>query len=479
MDVLLTRRPESLRFMGGAVVFPGGAVEAGDGDPRWSRASRLAPELAIARLGEDAEAVPALAYFVAALRESFEEVRFGGESLLGIDIPQQDARDPARWLEGCIEAGVILDTDALVPAGRWVTPLGAPIRFDTRFFVTRAPDGWAPQWDRSEVADCWWSTPSRALEELAEGRSIMAPPTIEMLQRLTAYASVEEALTSFHVRSNATDDLLSTRLSPFVHVVLAPNPGVLTGPGTNTYIVGGAGPRWVIDPAVPDDPYIEAVLNVAVDVAAILVTHRHPDHIEGAAALHARTGAPVVAFGTEAVAGVPVTPVADNETLRLPSVQLRVLHTPGHSSDHVCFYVEGAASLFSGDTILGEGTAVIAPPDGDMAAYMATLRRLRAMPIDRIYPGHFRAIDGGRAVIEGYLAHRAARETAIFDAVASGASELADIVALAYDGTPPELIPAASFSALAHLEMLERDGRVVRANDRWSVVKAPGPVEIS
>src|SRR5688572_2912888 len=134
LEILLTVRPKELRFMGGAVVFPGGAVEADDPDERAT-----------------------------ALREASEEVGF----------PDQDP-------------------DLLVPAGRWVTPLGAPIRFDTLFFVTRAPDGWEPEPDPREVAGCMWSTPAEALTQLGAGEVIMAPPTIEMLQRLDAFSSVAE-----------------------------------------------------------------------------------------------------------------------------------------------------------------------------------------------------------------------------------------------------------------------------------------------
>lgn len=475
VEVLLTRRPEHLRFMGGAVVFPGGALEPGDSDVRWSMVSRLTPEEASVRLGGDVDAPDALGFFVAALRESFEEVGFGGVSLGDLRVARQDARDPATFLAKCLAHDVVLDTDLLVPAGRWVTPLGAPVRFDTRFFITQAPEEWSPDPDPDEVAGCWWRSPHGALEDLGAGRSVMAPPTIEMLQRLEPYSSVQAALDSFVTSDSNTSGILSTRLSPLVHVVLAPNPGVMTGPGTNTYVVGGRGPHWVIDPAVSDPPYVDAVMDVAGAVDAILVTHRHSDHTGGVVALHSRTGAPVRAFGAREIEGAPVIPIADGEQLHSTSMQLRALHTPGHASDHICLYAPQVATLFSGDTILGEGTAVIAPPDGNMADYIASLQRLRELHIDRIYPGHFRAVDGGTAAIDAYLVHRAERARAVVDAVASGATELDDIVQKAYAGTPPELVPAASLSALAQLEMLEAAGTIRKAGRGWILDATDAP----
>jgi glyoxylase-like metal-dependent hydrolase (beta-lactamase superfamily II) len=262
--------------------------------------------------------------------------------------------------------------------------------------------------------------------------------------------------------------MLSTRVSPLVHVVLAPNPGLMTGPGTNTYVVG-SGPTLVIDPAVPDEGYLDEVARVAGDVSAILVTHRHSDHTGGVAALGKRLGRPVPvrAWGPDAVDGVAPAPLADEEVVRAGAAELRTLHTPGHASDHVCFYLEGSATLFSGDNVLGEGTAVIAPPDGDMGDYLASLERLRSLHVDRIFPGHFRALNGGRDVVDGYIAHRRAREARIVAALEQGASTMDEIVERAYDDTPAELHPVAALSALAHLELLARGGRAVSEDHRW------------
>lgn len=260
-------------------------------------------------------------------------------------------------------------------------------------------------------------------------------------------------------------DVVSERLSSLVHVVLAPNPGLMTGPGTNTYIVG-KGPACVIDPAVDDPEYLDQLFARAGEVSFILITHRHADHVGGVRAVARRSGCPVRAFGGEPVDGVAVEPLFDGEEVSITGATLRVLHTPGHASDHVCFHLEDSASLFAGDNILGEGTAVIAPPDGDMDAYLASLRRLRGLRIDRIFPGHFRPLDGGRAVIDGYLAHRQRRREAVLAALEGGAATHQEIVQVVYADTPPHLHPVAALQVQAMLESLEREGVIDRAEER-------------
>ena len=464
LEVLVTLRPRSLRFMGGATVFPGGGLSPSDSDPRWEHVSTLSMDEAAERTGESRDR--ALSFFVCALRESFEEVGF----IIGTgDLPAPGSVDDEALLGACLDAGATVALDRFVGAGQWVTPLGAPVRFDTRFFCVAAPDGWEPQPNPSEVETCSWVTPVAALDQLSRGDALMAPPTIEMLQLLAKHDTVDSVLEGISSEAmTGAGKVLSVRASPLVHIVLAPNPGIMTGPGTNTYIVG-AGPTFVIDPAVDDEDYLDEVLAKAGEVSAILVTHRHSDHVGGAAAIAARTGAPVRAFGPEPAGAADVLPIEDSDVLEAGGVSLRTMYCPGHASDHLCWMLDAAASLFAGDNVLGEGTAVIAPPDGDMKAYLATLKKLAALHIDRIYPGHFRWRDGGHAVIEGYLAHRRDRERQVLEALAGGAQSVAEIVRRVYTDTPEHLHPVAAYSVLAHLEMLEENEEVIRRNDLWSV----------
>ena len=463
LEVLLTKRPKTLRFMGGATVFPGGGVGPEDQDERWGDVSTLTPAAASAALDEPDQAL-ALGYYVTALREAFEEVGFGSSP-----SDPNDAGAREGWLARHLTSNTPLPTDRLVRAGRWVTPHGSAVRFDTRFFVTPAPEGWEPVPDPSEVDEVVWATPRRALDELAAGTALMAPPTAAMLQRLARFSDSAEALRSIGGQQlYAGESIYRVRLSPLVQVVLAPNPGMMTGPGTNTYVVG-TGPTLIIDPAVGDQEYIESLLEAAGDVSAILVTHRHSDHVGGVPVVANHTGAPVRGWGDELAGGIEVVPLVEGEVIESEGAELRVVFAPGHASDHACFWLPYEKSLFAGDNVLGEGTSVIAPPDGDMKAYLDSLRRLEQLQPQRIYPGHFRPLDDGTQVIRGYIEHRLEREQKIVKALEGGPTTLEEIVTTAYDDTPVELHPAAQMSALAHLEALEKDGRVNRLSQRWEL----------
>jgi glyoxylase-like metal-dependent hydrolase (beta-lactamase superfamily II)/8-oxo-dGTP pyrophosphatase MutT (NUDIX family) len=464
LRLLITVRPRSMRFMGGATVFPGGGVAPSDSDPRWDRASALAPDKAGELLGvTDPRA--ALAAFVCALREAFEEVGFVTGTGPIEKLTRADARSSHGFLEACLAHRIKLSTDRLHPAGSFVTPLGSSIRFDARFFVTMVPEGWEPDPDPSEVASCRWITAEQALEDFAEGKAVMAPPTVEMLQILKGHDNAEAVIDELS-RNRVGDGsfVLRAPVAPLTELLLAPNPSVMTGPGTNTYVVG-AGPRAVVDPAIDDPAFIDVVEEAAGEVATILITHRHSDHVGGVAELVRRTGAAVRAFGDDPAGGVDVIPLKDGESIELPGTTLKALHTPGHAPDHVCFMMD--RWLFAGDNVLGEGTSVIAPPEGSMRAYLESLKRLRALPIENLLTGHFRPLDDAPAVLDRYIEHRREREKSIVEALRAGASSEDEIVGRAYADTPEYLHPVAHYSALAHLEMLEEEGRVERLPDGW------------
>jgi glyoxylase-like metal-dependent hydrolase (beta-lactamase superfamily II) len=257
--------------------------------------------------------------------------------------------------------------------------------------------------------------------------------------------------------------------SPRVTRLLAPNPSPMTLEGTNTYLIDtGDGSAMVIDPGPANEQHLAAIAAEAgergLKIAAILVTHGHPDHAPGAAPLALRTGAPIYAHAS---ARFPHDRRLDEGShLTLGKVTLRAIDAPGHARDHLVFYLEKEAALFTGDVVIGRGTVVIAPPNGDMRAYQATLRRLRdEFPsARRIYGGHGAAIDDPRAKLDEYIAHRQAREAALLAALGEGPQTIPELVARLYVDVAPVLWPAAERQILAYLIALEREGRV-RARD--------------
>jgi glyoxylase-like metal-dependent hydrolase (beta-lactamase superfamily II) len=238
--------------------------------------------------------------------------------------------------------------------------------------------------------------------------------------------------------------------------ILAPNPSVFTLEGTNTWVVG-SGSSLVVDPGPNDPAHLDEVTAAAGRVSAILVTHDHPDHAPGAAALAARTGAPIHAFrlsGSERL--------RDGQVIRAGELALTALHTPGHTSDHMVFHEPVSGALFTGDAVLGRGTSFIDPPDGDLVAYLRSLRRMQELRARTIYPGHGPVIVNAAATLTEYVDHRREREDQVLSAIADGQVTVAAMVERIYSEYPPDVRPLAARSVTAHLIKLESEGRVER-----------------
>jgi glyoxylase-like metal-dependent hydrolase (beta-lactamase superfamily II) len=273
---------------------------------------------------------------------------------------------------------------------------------------------------------------------------------------------------------------VASALSPLVRRIVAPNPGLMTGPGTNTYLVG-IDEVAVIDPGPDDAGHIEAIIGASMRerVRWILVTHHHIDHSAGVARLKRETGAAIVAFGppkSAAASGqgadwAPDRKAKDGEVIEGTEWGLEVLHTPGHASDHLCFFLEEERVLFTGDTVLSGSTTVINPPDGDMAAYLQSLERLRKRRLTRLCPGHGDVLEEPKVILAEYVAHRIERENQILEALATGPSKITDLVAKIYVDVPEELHDMAGRSVLAHLQKLKAEGRVSGrdVNSAWKV----------
>ena len=253
---------------------------------------------------------------------------------------------------------------------------------------------------------------------------------------------------------------VASALSPLVRRIVAPNPGLMTGPGTNTYLVG-IDEIVVIDPGPDDAGHLDAIAGCGGDrIRWIVCTHTHPDHSPGAAGLKARTGAEVLAFDARDDLAVDAT-LRDGDGIEATEFVLRALHTPGHASNHLCFLLEQERLLFSGDHIMDGSTVVISPPDGDMATYLASLERLKGLRprLRTIAPAHGHLIEDPLVRIDGYLAHRAEREAQVLAVLQRGPAKIPAIVEALYADVVPELHPVAARTVWAHLRKLADEGR--------------------
>lgn len=275
-------------------------------------------------------------------------------------------------------------------------------------------------------------------------------------------------------------------LSPLVTRVLAPNPSAFTYTGTQSYVVGSEDVA-VIDPG-PDEPAHLAALSSAIGgrtVRAILCTHTHRDHSPAAASLKALTGAPIIGCAPLALSDdgpradasfdtgyAPDTVLSDGDEVSGAGWTLRAVHTPGHTSNHLCYALGEEGALFTGDHIMGWSTSVVSPPDGDMTAYMASLQKLMEREDVVYYPAHGEAVEQPRRLVRGMIGHRRMREGQIVRYLErNGTSAITDMVQEMYKGVDPRLHPAAGRSVRAHL--IDLDVReVVRhhADDRWELV---------
>jgi glyoxylase-like metal-dependent hydrolase (beta-lactamase superfamily II) len=264
------------------------------------------------------------------------------------------------------------------------------------------------------------------------------------------------------------------RIAREVWRIVAPNPGPLTGPGTNTYVVGEQR-RLVIDPGPADPVHLDRILELAGGaVDRIVCTHSHTDHSPGAALLSARTGAVVLGIPAPDVDDyqdetyVPTHVLKDGERIEGDDFALTVLHTPGHASNHVCLLLEASGLLFTGDHLMSGSTVVILPPDGSMRQYLDSLHRLRELRVRELAPGHGAVIQGAVAEIDRVIAHRLAREARVIDALCeSQAATLDLLLPVVYADVPAFMHPVARYSLLAHVLKLEQEGRVLREGDSW------------
>ncbi len=268
------------------------------------------------------------------------------------------------------------------------------------------------------------------------------------------------------------------QLADDVWRIVAPNGGPMTGPGTNTYLVG-ARRQVVIDPGPADAGHTAAILAASGgSFSHILVTHTHPDHSPGVRLLLKQTKAAVV--GLPAPDGpkqdktfAPDTLPADDMRLVVDDVELRCVLTPGHASNHVCYLREGDRMLFTGDHVMQGSSVVIPPPDGDMTAYIDSLHKVAALQPRSIAPGHGSLIADPQRALRHRIRHRLQREARVYDRLTTlGPIDIDGLLPVVYADVPAAYLPVARLSLLAHLLKLQHDGRAVNDNDRWQAIGA-------
>jgi glyoxylase-like metal-dependent hydrolase (beta-lactamase superfamily II)/8-oxo-dGTP pyrophosphatase MutT (NUDIX family) len=532
IEVLLSRRAERGDHNSGAWVFPGGIVDAGD---RQSHAcgGGLDDATASARLGLPAHG---LDYFVAAVRECFEEsgllfatdasgapVRLDGALGAALGPWRGQLHRNERTLgQMCREFGLTLALDRLVYLSHWLTPLARPKRFDTRFFIAEAPAAQTAAFDGTEMVEQLWLRAPDALARASELK-LMTPTqkTLELVGRhatvaaLLAWARAPRDVALIMPRvaggsqglrpvlpdepsyaelgridpaghGHACYELrvgVPVRLSPRLIRVTADNGSLMTGPGTNTYLLGGgARNEWaVIDPGPLHEAHVEAILAAAPGpIRWIFATHTHNDHSPACRPLKERSGARVhgrVADHPEwqDASFAPEVPLRGGERFELPGPEgatttLRVIHTPGHASNHLCYLLEEEKLLFTGDHVMQLSTVVINPPDGDMAAYIGSLRELTELDLEWLAPGHGFLMAHPRQAMDAIVVHRLKREAKVVNALrALGPVDADTLLARVYDDVKPQLLAMAMRSLRAHLFKL-RDERAARElAGRWEL----------
>ena len=525
LEVFMLRRSQSAAFLGGAYVFPGGALDRQDHEPHLhARVVGVSEAEANERLGIGSGA---LAYWVAALRECFEEAGIllasdeGGNPLAGqrlaAVLPHRAAlnRGDASFAQLLELAGALLPAHELVYFDHWITPAGRPRRFDTRFFMARAPLEQEGLHDASETIDSAWLRPADALARAERSEMELAHATRTLLRQIARHESAAHALEWARERrrveatrpvvaqgrsgptvfgpndapyaeirwsdpqetTHTTYDMLPDvpkALDARVTRIVAGNPGMMTGPGTNTYLVGDDA-LTVVDPGPPLDAHVQAILAAGGDrIRRVVCTHTHRDHSPAAQALREATGAEVIGLpappGTaQDAAFKPDRMPADGERFVLGGTTLRALHTPGHASNHVCYLLEETGMLFTGDHVMQGSTVVINPPDGDMAIYLRSLGRVVECGARVLAPGHGYLIGEPARAIDRLVSHRLAREAKVVAALSDGPATLDALVPRVYDDTPQNRWTVAARSLLAHLLKLEQEGRVTEADGRYAL----------
>lgn len=481
--VLWAQRNLKIAFLGGFHAFPGGKTDEIDG------------QIAVKNCADkDLEK-----FIVSAVRELFEEIGVlivqGGEKLTkGQRASLHDDLISGRsnFAEILADWGLWIDAQDFFYTGFWTTPKFSPVRFKTRFFIAVCPRKQMPYEAISEMQNIEFIAPEDALKQWEISDVLISPPVLISLQTLALERFKENLSTDkngFPQIKSIAENLLekSQKCDGNIDYVEL-NPRIICFPlktetlppatHTNCFIVGRR-EFVVIDAASKDESELQKLFELTdsfiekgFTCKEIIVSHLHPDHFGGETILKKRFREK---FGLE----IPISAhkltaeslqgkvefqkfIEDNESLKLSDessaeFEIKALHTPGHARGHLCFYDEELGFLLSSDNVVGAGTVVIAPPEGNMLDYFNSLERMKNLPnLKHLCGSHGAAIFDAKGKIEEYIAHRLEREKQVLKAIEDGAQTPAEIVEKIYTNLAPELLPLAEKSVEAHLEKIEK-----------------------
>ena len=466
-EVFWVKRSDKLAFLGGFHAFPGGQIDADDAEVDVRNAPN--PETA--------------AMISGAARELFEELGVlvvrGGETLTkGQRVSLLDDLEAERmtWSALLKHYELHLDANDFTYVGRWVTPPFNVRRFDTWFFLVECPPKQEPNVIAGELASGEWLTARDAYDRWLQDQVVAVPPTLHALRSLAGGIAPDlvDRFLSIAEAHGRPERRITFRPNYICFPVRTPT----RPPATHTccYLVYNSREILIFDPGSPYEDEQQA-LAACIDemiaegrtVREIILTHLHPDHVGGVNALKAHLGGdvPVAAHAqtAEGLTDVHVDRfINDNDVITLdgePRIRLRALHTPGHALGHLCFHDDDRGVLMTGDNIVGLGSVLIDPPQGNMRDYLDSLERMRSLPnLTVLFGGHGPAIATPYQKIDEYISHRLQREKQILEAVRAGLTDPKEIVARVYTDVSPKAHTMAERAVIAHLEKLRDDGEI-------------------
>jgi ribonuclease/clavin/mitogillin len=466
-EVFWMKRSEQLAFLGGYYAFAGGQIDEGDSE-----------------VGVENSPDPETAAMVSgAARELFEELGVlvvrGGELLTKgqrVSLLDDLQSDRVSWPNLLKHYELHLDANDFTFVGRWVTPPFSPRRFNTWFFLVNCPDKQNPTVVSTEHASGEWITARDALDSWLRHEVTMVPPTLHALNTLATGLTSDLVERFLAVQQAHAEPVKRIEFRPNYICFPVRTPTRPPATHTNCYLIYNSHEILVVDPGSPFEEDQQALSEMIDQLRAegrrvreIILTHIHPDHVGGVNALKSHLAGSVTIAAHEETAkeltDVEVNRlITDGETISLegePDISLRALHTPGHARGHLCFHDNQRGILLTGDNIVGLGSVLIDPPQGNMIDYLASLEKMRSIPaLSILFGGHGAAVASPYKKIDEYINHRLEREAKILEVVQSGITTPAEIVAAVYTDVSPKAHGMAERAVIAHLEKLHADGKL-------------------